>query len=189
MFKNEENAFDAEKITDFKSEVNEKDLDINEALSEKTDDTLQGEKFFTQSQVDEIVKTRLARAMKNVPAKEEIDELRLQKKLNEENVLKIENLKKEADEASQRLLAYEQKEMINKRGVNAKFESFVRFETEKLTDDNTDFETALDEFISENPWVTESTPIKTGLCQGSKSAGISNLEESFYKRNPNLREI
>lgn len=150
-------------------------------------DALDGEKTFTQAQVDEIVKTRLARAMKNMPSKEETEQFYLSKQQMEENNALIENLKKEAQISAQKLLAYEHNDMINKRGVNEKFASFVRFEAEKNAGEKGDFSEALDNFINENPWVTQSTPLKTGLSQGNNIQRISSLEESFYRRNPNLR--
>lgn len=145
-------------------------------------------KSFTQEQVDEIVKTRLARALKNMPSKEELLEFENLKKLSEENEATIKNLKAESEKNMQRLLTYERNEITSKRGINEKFRAFALFEAEKLICDEVGFEDALEKVIEENPWLTSSPVFKTGLSQGSKNTGISGLEESFYKRNPNLRE-
>ena len=142
---------------------------------------------FTQQEVDEIVKARLARALKNMPSKDELLEIENLKKLNEENEAALEKLKAESELNVQRLLTYERKEIIGKKGIDDKFRDYVMFEAAKYVNDETDFESAVDILTEENEWLLKHTVIKTGLSQGTNKGGISSLEESFYRRNPKLR--
>ena len=173
----------------FEKEKEVVDTTKTDALNGGEKDILkEEEKSFTQSQVDEIVKTRLARALKNMPSREEVESFNFLKKENEENKELIKNLKDEAEKSTQRLLTYERRDITDKKGVNSKFGAFARFEAEKLMNDEIGFENALDILIAENPWLVSSSVLKTGLSQGGQKIGVSSLEESFYKRNPNLRD-
>lgn len=169
----------------------------NENLNEKQNDaildiTLKKEKeqprSFTQQEVDEIVKNRLARALKNMPSKEEFLDFENLKKKNEENESVIEKLKAESEINMQRLLTYERYEMVNKKGIDKKFKDYAVFEAEKLINEDVSFDMALDIVIENNEFLINNSPLKTGISQGSVGTGISSLEESFYKRNPSLRE-
>ena len=151
---------------------------------EKNEETARS---FTQHEVDEIVKTRLARALKNMPSKDELLEFENLKKINEENEAAILKLRAESENNMQRLLTYERKEILNKRGIEDKFKDFAMFEAEKLTNEDVSFDNAIDMVIENNEWLLKKTGFKTGMSQGSFESGISSLEESFYRRNPKLR--
>ena len=146
-------------------------------------------RIFTQQEVDEIVKNRLARALKNMPSKEEFSEFESLKKQNEVNESVIEKLKAESEINMQRLLTYERYELVNKKGIDEKFKDFALYEAEKLISEDVSFDTALDTVIENNFWLVNNSPYKTGISQGTKDTYMSALEESFYKRNPNLREF
>lgn len=177
----------------FEEKINEITLENNgqDNAENSGDVTLEKNKelprSFTQNEVDEIVKTRLARALKNMPSKDELLEFENLKKLNEENEAVIEKLKTESEFNVQRLLTYERKEVIGKKGIEDKFKDYVMFEAAKNVNDETDFETAVDILLNENEWLLKQKSFKTGLSQGTNNGGISGLEESFYRRNPKLR--
>lgn len=183
MFENEEKIHNDKMENEAGTTKNAEDGAANTTLEDN-----EPAKIFTQAQVDEIVKNRLARVLKNMPSKEEVESFNILKKENEENFQIIENLKNEAELKTQRLLTYERKDIILKRGVNDKFGDFARFEAERLLNNETDFETALDAVIEENPWLVSSHVLKTGLSHGGEKIRVSSLEESFYRRNPTLRD-
>ncbi len=177
----------------FEEKINEITLESNgqdDAIG-SGDNTLEkneeSPRSFTQQEVDEIVKTRLARALKNMPSKDKLLEFENLKKQNEENEAAIEKLKAESEFNMQRILTYERKEIIGKRGIEDKFKDYVMFEAARYVNDEIDFESAVDILISENEWLLKQNVIKTGLSQGTSNGGISGLEESFYRRNPKLR--
>ena len=72
-------------------------------------------KLFTQEEVDALIKVRLARAAK--AAKEaDTSEIKTLREEAEKNNSIISDLRAKADDAAQRLLAYELKDKILKRG-------------------------------------------------------------------------
>ena len=90
-------------------------------------------KLFTQEEVDALIKVRLARAAKSAKEASDADglEIKTLKEEAEKNLGIISSLRAEADSAAQRLLAYELKDKIIKKGVEPKFADFALYEIKK----------------------------------------------------------
>lgn len=174
--KKEKNVLENEETTKVLDIQN--DTDAQENAKDKT---------FTQSEVDEIVKKRLARALKDYPEKEEIARLINLKDDLEGKDKEIASLKDEASLNAQRLATYELKEKILKNGVDLKFADFALFEVKKGIDEGLDFESSFENFIQNNDFLVKKFET-TGLRQGGTISHQSQVEESFYKINPQLKK-
>ncbi len=145
------------------------------------------EKTFTQAEVDEIVKRRLTRALKDYPDKEEIVRLQKLKDETQDKDRIISELKSNADLNAQRLATYELREKLIKNGVDLKFADFALYEVKKGIDTGLDFEAAFEGFIEDNDFLVKNKKT-TGLRQGGAIASQNSVEESFYKINPSLKK-
>lgn len=145
------------------------------------------EKTFTQHEVDEIVKKRLARALKDYPDKEEIIELQKLKQEAEDKDKIISELRNTADLNTQRLATYELREKLIKNGVDLKFVDFALYEVKKGVDMGLDFDASFESFIENNDFLVTNKKT-TGLRQGGAIASQNSVEESFYKINPTLKK-
>lgn len=151
-------------------------------------------KTFTQADVDKIIQDRLAREKKELPPKEEIEAYKKwkeeQKTKEEKTNDELERLRKEAEDYKKKTELFESKEKAMKKSVPADFLDFVVFQASKTVDENTDFDKALDTFLAANPQYTEAPtgqPKRTGMRQGGSPSTMSEVEELFYKRNPDLK--
>lgn len=146
-------------------------------------------KLFTQKEVDALIKVRLARAAKSAKEASDADglEIKTLKEEAEKNLGIISSLRAEADSAAQRLLAYELKDKIIKKGVEPKFADFALYEIKKDIDAGADFDDAFERFYADNDFSVKER-LATGLKQGGTISSVSAVEDSFYKINPMLAE-
>ena len=146
-------------------------------------------KLFTQEEVDALIKVRLARAAKSAKEASDADglEIKTLKEEAEKNLGIISSLRAEADSAAQRLLAYELKDKIIKKGVEPKFADFALYEIKKDIDAGADFDDAFERFYADNDFSVKER-LATGLKQGGAISSVSAVEDSFYKINPMLAE-
>lgn len=136
----------------------------------------QEQKTFTQEELNTIVETRLAKAKKDMPSKEEL------KKYNEW---------KEAQKTEQEKMA-EKEQIINenkilKSGVNAEDTDYVLFKVTKMEGD---FEENLSKFLKDNPrFLNKTIPSKaTGVetrttSQSNEDDGVMAILKS---KHPNI---
>lgn len=176
----------------FKDEKSFKNAESgNENFKSENNDAQEGaeKKLFTQEEVDALIKVRLARAAKS--AKEakfaESEEIKTLKEEAEKNLGMISSLRKEADDAAQRLLAYELKDKIIKKGVEPKFADFALYEIKKDIESGIEFDDAFERFYAENDFSVKER-LATGLKQGGNISSVSAVEDSFYKINPMLKQ-
>lgn len=151
-------------------------------------------KTFTQDELDSIVEARLARERKKIPPKEELAAFKAwqaeQKKGQPEDEQAAE-YKNKYEQAQAELRAYKNREAVVSKGVNPKFAEFVAFETQKLVDDDSDFEDALDAWLKDNPHYSEKpedTPPSGGMRhKASPQKKTSGVFDAFYAKNPDLK--
>ncbi|MDY5626491.1 MAG: hypothetical protein SPF92_02675 [Clostridia bacterium] len=181
MFNENEKGFD--KTVSGGDNADKKVLENPEKNTDVQDNT--DKKLFTQEEVDALIKVRLARAAK--AAKEaDTSEIKTLREEAEKNNSIISDLRAKADDAAQRLLAYELKDKILKRGVEPKFADFALFEIKKDISAGIDFDDAFERFCNENDFSVKEKST-TGLKQGGTITSMSAVEDSFYKINPTLK--
>lgn len=148
------------------------------------------EKTFTQAELDAIVKERLARAAKGLPAKDELTAFKKWQEEQKAEGLKSDDKLKKLEEYEQKLQAYEQREKVRAANVEGRFIDFVVFEANRRMNKNTDFEAALKAYLAENPNYLAGNPFSFGAGgyrQGWSGQQLSGVEAEFLKRNPDLK--
>ena len=147
----------------------------------------QEQKTFTQEELNTIVETRLAKAKKDMPSKEEL------KKYNEwKEAQKTEQEKMAEKETEYQKVLAEKEQIINenkilKSGVNAEDTDYVLFKVTKMEGD---FEENLSKFLKDNPrFLNKTVPIKaTGVetrttSQSNEDDGVMAILKS---KHPNI---
>ena len=147
----------------------------------------QEQKTFTQEELNTIVETRLAKAKKDMPSKEEL------KKYNEwKEAQKTEQEKMAEKETEYQKVLAEKEQIINenkilKSGVNAEDTDYVLFKVTKMEGD---FEENLSKFLKDNPrFLNKTVPSKaTGVetrttSQSNEDDGVMAILKS---KHPNI---
>lgn len=147
----------------------------------------QEQKTFTQEELNTIVETRLAKAKKDMPSKEEL------KKYNEwREAQKTEQEKMAEKETEYQKVLAEKEQIINenkilKSGVNAEDTDYVLFKVTKMEGD---FEENLSKFLKDNPrFLNKTVPSKaTGVetrttSQSNEDDGVMAILKS---KHPNI---
>ena len=144
----------------------------------------QEQKTFTQEELNTIVETRLAKAKKDMPSKEEL------KKYNEwKEAQKTEQEKMAEKETEYQKVLAEKEQIINenkilKSGVNAEDTDYVLFKVTKMEGD---FEENLSKFLKDNPrFLNKTVPSKaTGVetrttSQSNEDDGVMAILKSKH---------
>ena len=145
------------------------------------------QKTFTQEELNAIIETRLAKAKKDMPSKEEL------KKYNEwKEAQKTEQEKMAEKETEYQKALAEKEQIINenkilKSGVNAEDTDYVLFKVTKMEGD---FEENLSKFLKDNPrFLNKTVPSKaTGVetrttSQSNEDDGVMAILKS---KHPNI---
>ena len=162
----------------------------NKVVTPTTDATENGgqeQKTFTQEELNTIIETRLAKAKKDMPSKEEL------KKYNEwKEAQKTEQEKMAEKETEYQKVLAEKEQIINenkilKSGVNAEDTDYVLFKVTKMEGD---FEENLSKFLKDNPkFLNKTVPSKaTGVetrttSQSNEDDGVMAILKS---KHPNI---
>lgn len=176
-------------------------IDTGDPGVDPTEPDQQGEtgdnesKTFTQEELDAVVEARLARERKKIPPKEELEAFRAWRAEQEKDQPEDQQAaeyKNKYEAAQAELQAYKNRETVVSKGVNPKFSEFVAFEVQKLVDEVTDFEDALETWLKTNPQYVgkpeEETPPSGGMRhQKSPQQKTSGVTNAFYEKNPDLK--
>lgn len=125
-----------------------KENNVETPTTSTTENGGQEQKTFTQEELNTIVETRLAKAKKDMPSKEEL------KKYNEwKEAQKTEQEKMVEKETEYQKTLSEKTQLLNenkilKSGVNAEDSDYVLFKVSKM---DGDFEENLEKFLQDNP--------------------------------------
>ena len=170
----------------FEMEEN-KENNVATPTTETQENGGQEQKTFTQEELNTIVETRLAKAKKDMPSKEEL------KKYNEwKEAQKTEQEKMAEKEAEYQKALAEKEQIINenkilKSGVNAEDTDYVLFKVTKMEGD---FEENLSKFLKDNPkFLNKTVPSKaTGVetrttSQSNEDDGVMAILKS---KHPNI---
>ena len=147
----------------------------------------QEQKTFTQEELNTIIETRLAKAKKDMPSKEE-----LKKYYEWKEAQKTEQEKLAEKETEYQKALAEKEQIINenkilKSGVNAEDTDYVLFKVTKMEGD---FEENLSKFLKDNPrFLNKTVPSKaTGVetrttSQSNEDDGVMAILKS---KHPNI---
>lgn len=147
-------------------------------------------KTFTQEDVDAIVSKRLAKAMKGVPSDEEITAYRNWKNSQQTEQQRQEQREQEFTQNKQALAtAQAELEQLKKekyvlgKGLTGEDAEFVMFKAEKLVDDKTTFEQAVDQITENYKKVTFdwTAPAGGGNKESSANDVMNRLIRGAFK--------
>lgn len=155
-----------------------------ETTDEGKEEEKEPEKSFTQAELDNVVKERIAREKKNLPSKEELKaykEWQDSKKTDEEKTNeKITKAEKAVLDAEQRATALEAKVSCLSKGVNADSTDDVVALAQRLVSDDVDINKAIDTVLKKYPSfkTTPTTETKPKVTTGTetKQTGADNDE-------------
>lgn len=135
-----------------------------------------GGKTFTQEEVNNIIETRLAKAKKDMPSKEELEQYN---KWKQEQKTEQEKINDQLTELKNNngTLANENAQLkaqiqIMDSNVKKEFMKFVTSEVLSLTNDTTDFKTALKAYKKDNPQYFGDTVVKKTQTAPNLNGGI-----------------
>lgn len=148
-------------------------------------------KTFTQEEVDRIVGSRLAKAMKGMPGEEELKRFRSWESTQQTNETTIATLTKERDTATGRVTALEaeiaalkQQNYVSAKGFSGEDAEFVIFKAAKMVDDKTTFEQAVDRIAEEHskrPSFSWAAPVGGGDKKASVNETMNALIRGAVK--------
>lgn len=164
--------------------------DVSDGATGDGSQSNEPEKTFTQTELDAIVKERLARAVKGLPVKEELAAFKKWQEEQKTDGFKDEDKLRKLAEYEQKLQSYEQREKVRAANVEGRYIDFVIFEANRRVNKNTDFEAALNSYLAENPNYLVGNQISLsagGYRQGGSGQQLSGVEAEFLKRNPYLK--
>lgn len=145
------------------------------------------EKTFTQAELDTIVGKRLAKAMKGMPAEEELTAFRAWKESQQTEKDRWDNLTKERDTARTELTAaqaeleqYRREKLLLGKGVSADDVDYYAFKISKLVTDTMDFEKAAESYLKDHPpagtvQIDLSAPLGTGQPAKNENEMMNSL--------------
>ena len=145
------------------------------------------EKKFTQEEVDNIVKDRLAKAKKGIPSKEELAEYNKWKDSQKTQEDKLNELMKKDNEKDTTISNLEKENEVLKAGITDTDE--VEFIVYKVSKMDGDFSDNLKNYLAENPKYTKKETKATGVEIKSSSVAQEDGVTAILKaKHPELFE-
>ena len=163
-------------------EVVEEKTETTEPKEEaKAEEPKKEEKTFTQDEVNEIVKTRLAKEKKGIHSKEELQEFTNWKESQKTEAEKQAEKEKENQEVVAERDNLRRENLLLKKGVNDDDLDYVLFKVSKLEGN---FEENLTQYLADNPKYLKSyeEPKKTVDLGGEHSEESPNDDDEFVKK-------
>lgn len=144
------------------------------------------EKTFTQNEVNELIESRLARAKKQMPSREELEEFKNWKNSQKTETERLAQREKEFHEIMTERENIRRENVILRMGINNDDADYVLYKVSKLEGD---FEENLKSFLAENPkyTATKAGPLNTGVVisktikNSEEDGAISILKSKFPK--------
>ena len=142
------------------------------------------EKTFTQSEVNDLIESRLARAKKQMPSREELEEFKNWKNNQKTESEKLAQREKEFHDVMSEREAIKRENIVLRKGVNAEEADYVLFKVSKL---DGDFEENLNSFLTDNPkYTAKAGSLNTGLVVSKTIKAEEDGALSILKtRHPN----
>ena len=136
------------------------------------------EKTFTQDEVNNIVKERLAKAQKGIPSKEELTKFNERKESQKTQQDKHDELIKDSGEKDSTISNLKKENLVLKSGITDSDE--VEFIVYKVSKMDGDFENNLKQYLADNPKhihkeETKATGIQSNNSTVAKESGVSAI--------------
>lgn len=163
---------------------------ITEVVEESTES---GEsKTFTQDEVNALIESRLARAKKQMPAREELEEFKNWKESQKTEAERQAQREKEFHETMSERDAIKRENTVLRAGVDFEHADYVLFKVSKLEGE---FEENLKQFLTDNPKYLKNTVVvdekPTGITAPHQS--LKQEELGFLKyikqKNPDFKGV
>jgi len=129
------------------------------------------EKTFTQEEVDNIVKERLAKAKKGIPSKEELTKYNEWKESQKTQQDKYDELLKKESEKDNTISNLQKENLVLKSGITDNDE--IEFIVYKVSKMDGDFEDNLKEYLADNPKFTKKQETKATGVEATKSTTVT----------------
>lgn len=137
------------------------------ATQEVENNSAEVEKTFTQDEVNNIVKERLAKAQKGIPSKEELAKFNEWKESQKTQQDKYDELVKKESEKETTISNLQKENLVLREGITDPDE--VEFIVYKVGKMEGDFSDNLKDYLAENPKYTRKETKATGVEQKSNS--------------------
>ena len=138
------------------------------------------EKKFTQDEVNNIVKERLAKEKKGIPSKEELAEYNKWKESQKTQEDKYNELVQKKNEDSLKISSLEKENLVLKSGITDSDE--VEFIVYKVGKMDGDFEENLKQYLTDNPKFNKKTEMKaTGVENKSTNVATDDGVTAILK--------
>lgn len=142
------------------------------------------EKTFTQDEVNELIESRLARAKKQMPSREELEEFKNWKNSQKTETERLAQKEKEFHDLMSERETIKRENIVLRSGVIQDDADYVLFRVSKL---DGDFEENLKLFLTDNPryLTAKAGPLNTGVIvnknmpTGDEDKAISILKSKF----------
>ena len=146
------------------------------------------EKTFTQDEVNNIVKERLAKVQKGIPSKEELTKYNEWKESQKSQEDKYNDLLKSSEEKDTTISSLEREIQVRKSGIND--DDDVEFILYKVGKMEGDFSDNLQEYLTNNPkYVKRQEPKATGVeTKPSAVAKEDGVTAILKAKHPDLFE-
>ena len=144
-------------------------------------------KTFTQEEVDNIVKERLAKAKKGIPSKEELTKYNEWKESQKTQQDKYDELLKKESEKDNTISNLQKENLVLKSGVTDDDE--IEFIVYKVSKMDGDFEDNLKQYLADNPKHTKKQEAKATGVEATKSTTVtkeSGVSAILKAKHPEL---
>lgn len=148
------------------------------------------EKTFTQAEVDKIVGSRIAKALKGIPGEEELASFRAWKDSQKTEKERWDTLTKEKDDskaaaasAQAEVERLKRENYVLSKGLTGDEAEFIAFKAAKMVDDKTTFEAAVDELTKEtNPSFNWTGKVGDGVQTPTANETMNALIRGAFQK-------
>lgn len=140
-------------------------------------------------------KDRFEKAFKNSDEWKDYNAWKENKKTEEERISETlenySNLKKDYDKLSAELNSYKNKDVLRGKEIESKYVDFVNFEVEKMVNEETDYNAALEKYLESNPQYAkdkDAAKITTGQRHPGSNNDLDDLDKLRKQMGVPLKE-
>lgn len=150
----------------------------------------EGEKKFTQQEVDNIVASRLARERQGMPSKEELEGYRQYKANQQTEAQKLtdaikdrDKYKTDAETLSAKVTQYEREKLLKSKGVGEDELEFYAFKIGQMVTDTVSFEQAAETFLKDKQPAKAKVRVEMGVPmeKGAQAKGGNEFMNALIR--------
>ena len=137
----------------------------------------EGEKLFTQAELDAIISKRVNAAKRGMPSADELTEFRTWKQTHTDTDTQLKTITGERDTAQSELEMARREIFLLKKGIPAEDVDYYVYKISKTMDDDTEFENAAKAFLKENKRTT--VHMDTGARLNGDNGGTKSWNDKM----------